>query len=393
MHMKRYEEKDGRKWLTVWAQAHTDMTFMAGAVRDNTSRLTIVNRIGGNAVRVRFSNQVGTKEAEIAAASVSFASQKPVELRFGGRTGISLAPGESAYSDAVEMELSEGERLSVSVAIQGKATSGNHMAEHVRYSPRGNFTMEAVMPEMEGMEKEIKKMEPGRHGPFMPLLSRIEVCSRAEKDIILCFGDSITQQCQWTKPLAEFCARSAQDTVILNLGIDGNKLLTDPMAKLFAMFGEAGIRRFQRDILEVPGGTTVIFALGTNDIGMARSRRKLQDNGADAIMKGFRELCAHARQAGMRVYLATVTPRGGSGAYKKMHEEERILLNGQIRESTDFDGILDFEEAVRDEKDPYRIKPEYDSGDHLHPGPEGGKAIAKTIEKMLFFQASSADKL
>ena len=247
----------------------------------------------------------------------------------------------------------------------------------VRYSPKGDFAMETVMPESETIDKEIAKAEARRHGPFMPLLSRIEVFSTEEKNIVACFGDSITQQCKWTKPLAERCAKTAPDVVIVNMAIDGDKLLTDPIMKLLAMFGEAGIKRFRRDILEAPGVSSLIIALGTNDIGMARTRKKLAENDHNAIMKGLLDLNKQAKAAGMKTYLATVTPRGGSSGYKPMHETERLLLNEAIRRSTAFDGILDYEAAVREEKNPACMREDYQCGDHLHPSAAGGLQLAE----------------
>ena len=35
---------------------------------------------------------------------------------------------------------------------------------------------------------------------------------------------------------------------------------------------------------------------------------------------------------------------------------------------------------IRDPADPQRIKPEYDQGDHLHPGDKGFEAMAKAVK-------------
>lgn len=370
-----------RSWLTTWAQAHTDMAFFSGGVKDNTVRLSIQNRIPGSAVRVHFSNQVGKKPAQIVRATLIVGNREVIPLRFVGKDSVQLLPGEAVYSDPAQIQVEDGETLSVSIAVAGKVNSGNNMNEMVRYSSKGDHSMERIMPELKTMDKEIAKASKRRHGPFMPLLSRIEILSGSNKKIILCFGDSITQQCQWTKPVSQQCVQSHPDVVIVNMGIDGDKLLTDPMMKFLSMYGEAGIKRFDRDILEVPGASAVIFALGTNDIGMARDKAALEESGSRAIMRGLLDLNARAKAAGMKTYLATLTPRGGSAGYKKMHEDERLLLNKAIRECKAFDGILDFEAAVRDEKDPFRMKAEYDSGDHLHPGKKGGEAIAEVVMK------------
>ncbi len=379
------DNREGR-WLTAWAQAHTDMNFMSGGVRDNTVRITVRNRIPGTAVRVCLSNRCGKRPAEIVHVSAGPAGQRPAELRFGGKNALRLDPGETAYSDPVEMEVRDGEELAVSVAVKGRCRSGNNMDENVRYSSKGDFAMEASMPEAKDMDKTVAKAGAYRHGPFMPLLSRIEIFSAGEKNIVACFGDSITQQCRWTKPLDGRCAGSDPDTVIVNMAIDGNKLLTDPSMKLMALFGEAGIGRFRSDVLDAPGVTAVVFALGTNDIGLARSRKDLAANGHEAILAGLLGLNAQAKAAGLKTYAATLTPRGGSKGYKPMHEEERLLLNEAIRNSDAFDGILDYDAAVKDEKDPGRMRGEYQCGDWLHPGTEGGLRMAEEAYRVIVRQ-------
>lgn len=376
-------ENQEARWLTGWAQTHTDMSFMSGGVRDNTSRITVRNRIPGTAVRVCLSNRCGKRPAEVVHISAGRAGQSPVEVRFGGKTALRLNPKETVYSDPVEMEVRDGEELTVSITVRGRCNSGNNMDENVRYSPKGDFAMEISMPEMKNMEKQTASAATHRHGPFMPLLSRIEVLSADEKNIVACFGDSITQQCRWTKPLDERCAGSAPDTVIVNMAIDGNKLLTGPSIKLMALFGEAGVRRFADDVLNAPGVTAVVFALGTNDIGMARNRKSLAENGHEAVMAGLLDLNAKAKAAGLKTYAATLTPRGGSAGYKPMHEEERLLLNEAIRSSKAFDGILDYDAAVKDEKEPDRMREDYQCGDHLHPGTKGGLLLAEEAYRVI----------
>src|SRR3546814_12981259 len=44
-----------------------------------------------------------------------------------------------------------------------------------------------------------------------------------------------------------------------------------------------------------------------------------------------------------------------------------------------FDGVIDFDRAVRDPAQPERLLPAYDSGDHLHPSPAGYAAMAAAV--------------
>ncbi|WP_343076488.1 SGNH/GDSL hydrolase family protein [Jiangella mangrovi] len=51
-----------------------------------------------------------------------------------------------------------------------------------------------------------------------------------------------------------------------------------------------------------------------------------------------------------------------------------------MRTSGAFDAVIDFDAVLRDPADPQRIRPEYDSGDHLHPGDAGYQAMADAVE-------------
>jgi lysophospholipase L1-like esterase len=58
-------------------------------------------------------------------------------------------------------------------------------------------------------------------------------------------------------------------------------------------------------------------------------------------------------------------------------------VNQWIRTSGAFDGIIDFDAALRDPANPARMAKQYDSGDHLHPGTAGHKAMADAVNLKL----------
>ena len=51
----------------------------------------------------------------------------------------------------------------------------------------------------------------------------------------------------------------------------------------------------------------------------------------------------------------------------------------RLRDSGAFDGVIDFDHAVRDPAAPLELAPAYDSGDHLHPNNAGYQAMANKI--------------
>ncbi|MDY0393591.1 hypothetical protein RWE15_02975 [Virgibacillus halophilus] len=55
-------------------------------------------------------------------------------------------------------------------------------------------------------------------------------------------------------------------------------------------------------------------------------------------------------------------------------------MNEWIRSNDEFDGMIDFDKALRDPDEPERILPENDSGDHLHPNDQGYEKMAEAVD-------------
>ncbi len=363
------------KWITTWAQAHVDMGLMCGNYKNHTVKITIVSCLCGNQIRLRLSNQEGKKPVHILQIGLQSGNGGIVPMTVGGKRDILLEPKQSLYTDAAELPVTEGMDITVSMAFEGQATSGNQISESVRYSKKGNYALQRQMPAAKkGIRDTIYNMS-----PVIPVLSGIEVLTVQEKDVLVCFGDSITQQSHWTKPLGKLL----RNTVVINKGIGGNQLLSDPMSKFMSMWGPKAVSRFCTDVLEETGVTGVIFALGTNDIGMTRDWKQIEEHGAQKLMEALLELNKGAKTAGLKTYIATITPRGASTGYQPWHEKERLALNKAIRESTAFDGVIDFDAVTRDSTDPALFDEPCDSGDHLHPGAIGGMRMAKEAFRVL----------
>ena len=57
-----------------------------------------------------------------------------------------------------------------------------------------------------------------------------------------------------------------------------------------------------------------------------------------------------------------------------------------------FDEVVDFDEALRDPAAPLRLRPSYDSGDHLHPSDSGYHAMAAALN-LQYLKGSAAARL
>jgi len=118
--------------------------------------------------------------------------------------------------------------------------------------------------------------------------------------------------------------------------------------------------------------------LGINDIGHTSDDAPLA-GGADDLVAGYRQLIARAHDKGIAIYGATLSPFEGAKYYSNEKEAMREAVNRWIRTSGAFDGVIDFDAALRDPAQPKRMLPAYDSGDHLHPGDAGYEAMANAV--------------
>jgi lysophospholipase L1-like esterase len=168
---------------------------------------------------------------------------------------------------------------------------------------------------------------------------------------------------------------------VLNEAIGCSRLLRD-------FCGGSGSSRFDRDVLAQTGVTHVILDLGLVDIALP-TVAGLPDEivTADQIVIGLRQLIERAHARGVKIVGATLTPNKGStfpGFFTPENEAKRQAVNQWIRTSSAYDGVIDFDKAVRDPADPQRLLPAYASDDNTHLSDAGYQAIANAINLSLF---------
>ena len=145
--------------------------------------------------------------------------------------------------------------------------------------------------------------------------------------------------------------------------------------------GPNALGRLDRDVLSHSGIKYALIFEGVNDIGTAASTTEAQTLIGDRIIWAFKQMSARLHTAGLPSFVATITPFTGVGQSYGTPEREvtRQKVNAFLRGSVKagiFDAVVDFDKILRDPKNETQLRPEYDSGDFLHPSVAGYQAIA-----------------
>jgi lysophospholipase L1-like esterase len=369
-------------WVATWGTSPvnpTDTNTNNVGFTNQTLRIIAHTSIGGNSVRLRLANLFSTNALAIGAAHVAIAGANATivpgsdtSLTFQGAGSVTIPPGGLVLSDPANMAVAPLTNLAISLYVSG--TNGpatwHPEANQTNYvSTTGDFTGAVALP----VDYPVTSSY---------YLTDVEVAAASNALAIVALGDSITDghrstnnaNHRWPDELAQRLAGTPAPLAVVNEGIAGNRLLQNDV-------GPSGLSRFDRDVLTQAGAAYVIVLLGVNDIGKSSPTQPVS---AAQIIAGYSQLLARAHAQKLKYFGGTLTPFGRSVYDKPGNESVREVVNAYIRTNSIFDGMIDFDAAVRDPTAPTNLLAGYDSGDHLHPNDAGYLAMASAVSLSLF---------
>jgi lysophospholipase L1-like esterase len=386
----------GTRWVGSWgaspapsmASAPGPMARLATPTFNNQTVVQVVRlSAGGQRLRLRLTNEYGAKPLAIGAVRVALIGPNGAALpgsdralSFSGAPNAFIAAGAPLITDPVTLSTKALDRVRISLYLPTDTNGCTcHMSgsELVQVAP-GDATQSAL-----------PALAPTPMAPqYRAFLSGVEVeTTAAPAPVVVAFGDSITDgylstdgtNRRWPDRLAERLTAKypGRPVAVVNAGIGGNRVLSDGA---IAIFGQSALTRFDRDVLSVPGATHLIVLEGVNDLGASRSTPPP----AEALIAGYRQLIARGHARGLKVIGATILPYGGAAYFGAPGEAARQAVNSWIRNSQQFDGVVDLDAAMRDPAKPERMRADLQSGDWLHPNDAGYRVMGDAIDLSLF---------
>ena len=381
-------------WVASWAtpqQIPEDRNMLpADALTGATLRQVVHLSLGGRSLRVHISNVFGTEPLHILAAHVARAGlilgsidpKTDRALAFSGRADVTIPAGADYISDPVAFDAPPLSDVSISLLYdQAPAQQTSHPGSRATsYYAKGDHVSAAELPTPTTVEHWYQ-------------IEAIDVFAPANAVAVVALGDSITDghgtttngNDRWTDDLARRLQASPATAhiAVLNKGIGGGRVLLDGL-------GPNALARLDRDVVAPAGVKWLIVLEGVNDLSVLTRDAPVSDGAhrqiVAGLIAGYEQIVMRAHAHGLKVYGATILPMMGGEYYHPdaKNEADRQAVNAWIRAPGHFDAVIDWDAAIRDPAAPSYMLPLYDSGDHLHPGPVGYKAMADSIPLALF---------
>ncbi|HEX7071806.1 MAG TPA: GDSL-type esterase/lipase family protein, partial [Rhodothermales bacterium] len=231
----------------------------------NTLRQVVRVSIGGERLRVRFSNAFGDSAITIQSAHLAVSKGEgaidpgtDVPLTFLGQPGVTIQPGSSVSADPIDFSFEARNDLAITTWFGEvpHALTGHPGSRTTSYIVPGDAVTAAEMPDAVRTD-------------HWYVITGIDT-ENDDAAAVVTLGNSITDgrgsgtnlQNRWPDELARrLHANSGTENVaVLNAGIGGNCVLRDCL-------GPAAVARFQRDVLDQNGVRWLIVLEGVNDIG------------------------------------------------------------------------------------------------------------------------------
>ncbi|OQX68786.1 MAG: hypothetical protein B6A08_08100 [Sorangiineae bacterium NIC37A_2] len=369
------------EWLPIWATTMQSLEtnkadHVPPTLPNNTLRQFVWPTVSGGKVRLRLSNVKGQTPVDIQKVHIARAKNQTdpqanvgqidastsTALTFNGAPNVTIPAGMAVFSDGVDFTLEELKLTAITIQF------GANIPANITNHPGSRLT--SYFASGDAVAQEAFNGAQTRDRWYF--IDALEVMAPADAVAIAVLGDSITDGygvlnkfARWTDV---FSAQLKKDAAlaskrsVLNFGMGANMLASD------SEFQDAGVKRFERDVLSRSKIKYLIVLEGVNDI----------EGGAQAqtLTSAYQDIITRATAQGIKVFVSPLTPMNAANAV-------RTQVNEWIRASEAYSEGVDFDLAIRDPGNPNNMQAPY-KNDNLHPSEAGYKAMGESVAVTLF---------
>jgi lysophospholipase L1-like esterase len=398
------------KWVATWATAPEPLVSAQSAynpptpsgapansgLANNSVRQVLRVSIGGDTLRMRFTNEYTNVPVRINAATIAVSAGSGLIdttttkfFKFNGNDSVTMPANAYVWSDAMAFNLAPGSQVQITLYLGPTPTSGSYPGMTVH---RGSRTVPRVLMGNHVTDRAFTGAATITMGSWV--ISSMEVRAPQSAGAVAILGNSITDGLgvtidgfnRWSDALTtNLLAHASTNQVgVLNGGIGAGNLLTGGTST-------PGMQRYKRDLFDHSGVKWVMILLAVNDIGNSGCSMTTSNN----VIAAYTTIADSAHARGLKVYGATLTPFGGNSYYSANSEGCRSRINAWVRttalSSGKYDAVVDFDKLLRiaPPGDTTRMQTTY-YNDGLHPNIAGYAAMGNFIDTSLFAGSGTA---
>ena len=389
------------KWVSAFKYLSINYDACVATVGNRTQRVSFDNNLNGDRIRLRFTNRYGKMPLQMDHVTIGVMHESmilnTVSVTLSGKSVIRLEPGQEIFSDEIKLSVQAGERLVVNIYIGEEQHIGNICCLWSRTN--------GLVSLGEGDQTNGQELDAATYSNILPMIrddaspdkimffygfDAVQVYTDDDVKVVAAFGDSITHMSYVTNALGKRLHASYPGKAsLINCGIGGNRLVHDAtymeeIHQVVSAFGDAGVKRFERDVFEIDAVDSVLSLIGINDImHPIQLEGKSEVTPPEEIMKGYKMIAEIAHSHGAKIYGATIMAAGNDDYpenWLTAIEKCRLSINDWIRGENDFDGYFDYDAVMRDDCSPDYLLPGVHLGDGLHPNDRGGQIMAAAVD-------------
>lgn len=343
---------------TTWRHNFTNYTCLNDLNASGRQHLEILQPQAAQQIRLQLNNLFDEIPLKITALKIFIDSNCQKDVTMNGNTSFQIEPRLQVWSDWIDLEIPANSFLNIELISPTKTVHS------------GSLTISNDLIKTSIINPQIPKYFFG--------ISGTQVKTQREFERLAFFGDSLTNQGNFSGPLAIDLETNFQ-LMTANFGISGNRLLRPghSSSKWSDSFGEAGLTRFDHMLVEYQPNI-VLFMEGINDLfhpGTGSPMSELPS--AEALIQAVHLLKDKCRHYDITFVPMTITPAGNNSGWSTQKENIRLAVNQALLK---LPHVIDLSPLVEENS---QLKPAFDCGDHLHFSQIGGQIVANYIKEKL----------